>query len=314
MRILVIWNSSLKETELEQLRAETGADIIVAKSPEEARAQAPNADVIFGFARGDLLPHAVNTQWTQVPYAGVEGLLRAQWGNPSMILTNGSGIFGKCIAEHILGMLLSFTRGLHVARDHQRQANWHWRYPMRELYGRTVGIVGFGDIGEETAKRLKAFDNYVIGLRSNPAKLSRYADEMLSIKALDTVLPRLDFLVCALPHTEATTGLLTGERLRRLPNHAFVVNVGRGSLFVEEDLVEALQSGTIAGVGLDVTREEPLPADSPLWKMENVILTPHNSGQTPRHWERALDIFVKNWQRFNNGEPMLNTVDYRRGY
>lgn len=314
MRILVIWNTTLGEEALKQLQAETGADIVTAAGPEEARIHAATADVIFGFARGDTLPHAVNVQWTQVPYAGVEGLLRASWGNPSMILTNGSGIFGKCIAEHIIGMLLSFTRGLHVARDHQQRANWNWKYPMQELYGRTTGILGFGDIGEETAKRLKAFDNYVIGFRAEPAKESAYADEMLAVEELDAVLPRLDCLICAVPHTQATVGLLNRERLERLPNHALVVNVGRGSLFVEADLIEALQTGVIAGAGLDVTAKEPLPADSPLWAMENVILTPHNAGQTPHHWDRALDIFLQNWRRFLDGEPLLNVVSSRRGY
>lgn len=313
MQLMISWNQ-LNDEQLEEIRKKTGANLLISHSKEEAMELIPQAEVALGFVPPEVLVYGSSLKWLQLPYAGVERVLSEPWGNKDMIVTNGSGIFGPCIAEQVIGMLLSFTRGLHYARDYQKEERWQWDYPFGELTGRTVGLLGFGDIGTQVAKRLVNFDTKLIGIRQNPRGDEPYVERMVSISQLDEILPELDFLVCSLPHTDQTVGLLDARRISRLPKHAVIINVGRGSLIVEADLAEAIQSGDLLGAGLDVTSEEPLSTDSPLWGLKNVIITPHNSGMTPHHIPRALDIFFHNWQAFCQGGPMRNVVNPKAGY
>ena len=316
MNLLVFWNE-LQDEDLAQIREKTGANVIVCEAKEDSWDLVRDAHVIFGFVSPDVLANAVKCQWLQLPYAGVERILAAEWGNPQMVVTNGKGIFGAPIAEHVIGLLLAFNRGFHVARDFQAKRQWSWdvSYPFRELTGAVVGILGFGEIGQQVGKRLEDFDCKVIGFRQRPQGTEKYAQHVYSINEFDSYLGMLDYLVCALPHTSETVGFLNRHRLRKLPSHALVVNVGRGSLIPETDLILALRNGWIGGAALDVTPQEPLPENSPLWKMENVIITPHNSGRTPCHKKRAFEIFFENWEHFQiHGKPKRNVVDPKRGY
>ncbi len=313
MNLLVVWDE-LTPQWLDRIAAETGANLMVSRSKDEAAEMISSAHVGLGFVPPALLRDASSMKWLQTAYAGVEGVLGVPWGNPEMILTNGSGIFGPNIAEQIIGMMISFTRGLHKARDAQKQRQWKWPYSFGELYGSRVGLLGYGDIGRETAKRLKVFGCQLTAIRRSPSEADEWVDAVYPWTELENVLPQLDFLVCSLPHTEATAGMLPLRRLQMLPKHAVVVNVGRGSLMPEPDLVEALETGCIAGAALDVTAVEPLPTESRLWELDNVVLTPHNSGQTPYHVERGLQIFFDNWQRFREGKALKNLVTPDLGY
>ncbi len=313
MQILIVWDDLTPEW-LDRIAAETGAQLLVSRNKQEAAAMIEHADVGLGFVPPSLLQEATAMQWLQTAYAGVEGVLAVPWGNPDMVLTNGSGIFGPNIAEQIVGMMITFTRGLHKARDAQKQHQWEWPYTFGELYGSHVGLLGYGDIGRETAKRLKAFGCQLTAIRRSPGKPDDWVDAVYPYTDLDDILPNLDFLVCSLPHTQFTEGLLPLRRLQMLPNHAVIVNVGRGSLLPEADLIKALETQEIGGAALDVTAVEPLPPSSRLWDLDNVILTPHNSGNTPYHVERGLDIFFANWRRFRRGEPLLNVVVPEVGY
>jgi phosphoglycerate dehydrogenase-like enzyme len=316
MNILVSWDM-LDANDVELIRDRTGAAVLQAESKEQLGELISQADVIFGFVHPSLLARAERCHWLQIPYAGVERVVSVPWGNPEMVLTNGSGIFGPNIAEHVMGMILAFNRGLHVARDYQHSRTWQWAkpYSFRELTESCVGILGFGDIGRHVAKRLAGFDCQVIAFRTVPRGDEGYASEVYALSELDQHLPRLDYLVCALPHTPKTAGFLHKERLRRLPKHAVVINVGRGSLIPEQDLVEVLKAGELAGAGLDVLPQEPLPAESELWSLPNVIITPHNSGLTPFFKARALEIFLENWASFvETGSPVRNVVEREKGY
>lgn len=317
MRLLVLWKE-LDKQDLAQIQEVTGAEVLLGFTKEEAVRLAPEADVILGgFVSRDVLARAVNCRWLQLPFAGVERILAAEWGNPQMILTNGRGIFGPNISEHVLGFMLSFNRGLHLARDNQTRRKWepHLPIPFRELTGSTVGILGYGDLGSHVAKRLTGFDCRVLGFRQHPQGNERWAEAVYSIDRFPEFLGQLDYLVCTLPETAKTRGYLNKDLLRRLPRHALVINVGRGSLIPTEDLILALEEGWIAGAALDVTDPEPLPEDSPLWTMPNVILTPHNSGFTAFHKARALEIFFQNWKHFQaTGTPKINVVSRELGY
>lgn len=316
MRLLVTWKA-LDDTDLARIQAETGAEVLKGFSKEDALELASTADVILGFASGAVLKEAKTCRWLQAPFAGAERILAAEWGNPQMIYTNGRGIFGPCIGEHVVGFVLSFNRGLHLARDYQMQKKWQpdLAIPFRELTNSTVGILGYGNLGSQIAKRLQGFDCRVLGFRQHPSGREPYAEAVYSIDRLPWFLGELDYLVCALPETGKTIGFLDKYLMQRLPKHAIIVNVGRGSLIPAEDLVLALQEGWIAGAALDVTDPEPLPVDSPLWTMSNVMITPHNSGTTAFHKERALEIFFANWQYFiTEGVPKINVVNPALGY
>ncbi len=317
MRLLVTWND-LNDVDLQKIRQETGATVFEGFTKEKALKWAPEADVILGgFSTVQVLKEAVNCRWLQSPFAGAEDILAAKWGNPQMILTNGSGIFGPNISEHVLGFILSFNRGLHLARDNQNQKKWEPRLPIpyRELTGSTVGILGYGDIGSHVAKRLQGFGCRVLGFRQHPRGQEPYTEAVYGIDRFEEFLGEFDYLVCSLPATKKTIGFLDKNLLQRLPKHAIIINVGRGSLIPSQDLILALQEKWIAGAALDVTDPEPLPLDSPLWTMPNVIITPHNSGYTVFLKERALQIFFENWKHFKKtGTPGINVVSSTLGY
>ncbi len=316
MKLLLAW-SQLDENHVNKIQQETSAEILRTSDKEELPNLLEQAEVIFGYIRPELLSRAVRCRWMQIPYAGAETVLAASWGNADMVLTNGSGIFGPNIAEHVIGMMLAFNRGLHFARDYQHKRQWRWEepYQFRELTDSLVGVLGFGDIGQHVAQRLSGFGCRVIGFRTQPRGDERHVEAVYALDEVDKFLGQLDYVVCALPHTEKTSGFLNGKRLTKLPRHAVVINVGRGSLIPEEDLYEVLSKGKIAGAGLDVLPEEPLPAESRLWELPNLIISPHNSGYTPFHADRALEIFLDNWRSFvKTGSPHRNVVDRERGY
>lgn len=316
MKLLLAW-PQLNEAHVETIQQETGAVLLRPADKDELPELVEHAEVIFGYIKPELLIRAVRCRWTQIPFAGVEKVLAVPWGNPDMFLTNGSGIFGPNIAEHVIGMMLAFNRGLHIARDYQHKRQWRWDepYPFRELTDSVVGILGFGDIGQHVAQRLAAFGCRIIGFRTQPRGDEQYVEAVYRLDEVDNHLDKLDYVVCALPHTNKTVGFLNRARLAKMPKHAVVINVGRGSLIPEEDLYEALSQGVIAGAGLDVLPEEPLPADSRLWDLPNLILSPHNSGYTPYHADRALEIFLDNWQSFIRvGRPHRNVIDPEKGY
>ncbi|NLJ81485.1 MAG: D-2-hydroxyacid dehydrogenase [Firmicutes bacterium] len=316
MKLLVTWDI-LEGPDLEQIKVETGAELLFAGSKEEELRWADQAEVIFGPASADLLRRARKCRWLQIPFAGAERVLAAGWGNPKMILTNSSGVFGPPIGEHVVGLILAFNRGLHLARDAQNEAVWQqdFPYPYRELTGSTVGILGYGDLGSQIAKRLGGFGCRIIGFRRQVRGNEPYANRIYALDILEDFLGQMDYLVAALPETEKTIGFLNEKRMRRLPSNSIIINVGRGSLIPEKDLVSALKKGWIAGAALDVTDPEPLPPSSPLWRMSNVIITPHNSGLTPFYKKRALEIFFENWRHFREkGVPGRNVVDPAQGY
>jgi len=221
---------------------------------------------------------------------------------------------------HTLGVILAFARKLHLARDAQNRCEWAapalWGDPppFGELADTTLGLVGFGAIGHAIANRARALGMKVLAVRRHPASPPDPAHAQWTTDRLPDLIERSDWLVLAAPLTAETRGLIGRAELARCRPGAVLVNLGRGALVDEDALVEALREHRIAGAALDVFREEPLPASSPLWTMPHVILTPHVSGFGPRYWERALEIFGRNLRAFLDGRPLENVVDKRAGY
>jgi phosphoglycerate dehydrogenase-like enzyme len=224
------------------------------------------------------------------------------------------------MAEHTIGVLLAFARKLHRARDAQRARRWDQDRLFREApdfveLGRTtLGVIGMGSIGGEIAKRGRALGMRVLAVRRHPARDPAPADEQVGPDGLARVITESDWIVLATPLTSETRGLIGARELAITKPGAVLVNLGRGALVDEPALLDALAAGRLGGAALDVFEHEPLPAESPLWDLPNVILTPHISGLSAGYWERAIDLFARNLEHWVEGRPLLNRVDKRRGY
>ncbi|MEX2528296.1 MAG: D-2-hydroxyacid dehydrogenase [Gemmatimonadota bacterium] len=305
--------------------ADGSGDGAGAPSPEVLEA-VRGARVYVGFGvRPEILEAGKATlEWVHTGTAGVGGSLHPAMMASPVQFTNSAGIHGPPMAETVLAMLLHFARGLDLAVRAQQEGRWgdapflEADAPVRELASMTVGIVGYGGIGAEVGTRLTALGCRVLGLVRRPRELgpgSVDGVELLHGKdGLARLLRESHAVVLAAPHTPETHGILSRERISTLRPDAVVVNVGRGKLLDEAALVEALQEGRIRGAALDVFHTEPLPPESLLWRLPNVLLTPHVSGVSRDFWRREVDLIVENLKRFLAGESLLNLVDRQRGY
>jgi phosphoglycerate dehydrogenase-like enzyme len=232
-----------------------------------------------------------------------------------ILLTNASGVHATPIGEYVLCMMLMFAKGAHTFVRAQQRREWV-RYLPHELYGKTVGVVGLGHIGSEVARLAKAFGCYVIATRRSTSERSSggSVDELLPHSELHELLSRSDFVVLCVPLTPETRGLIGDAELRTMKPGAVLINIARGAVVDEAALIQALKDGTIAGAGLDVFEQEPLPEDSELWSLENAIISPHISGGTEIYNQRAVAIFCENLRRYLAGEPLMNLADVARGY
>ena len=274
-------------------------------------------EVLFGHPVPALLRQASQLKWLCSDYAGVEKYLDdAVWPRPDCLLSNASGAYGPTISEHILMVLLMLLRRMPEYQADLCQRQWTFHTPIRSIIGSHVVMLGTGDIGSHTARRLKALGASVTGVcRSGRSKEPAF-DRVVPIQELDSVLPSADALVMALPSTPETEGVLSRERIALLPERAYVVNVGRGSASDQNALVEALVQRKLAGAALDVMTPEPLPADDTLWDCPNTIITPHVSGNMSLGLTCDIDVdmFCADLARYAAGEPLANLVDRTRGY
>lgn len=275
--------------------------------------EAPEAEVIVGFRPlREAATRAKHLRWVHSMGAGVENLCRDVAGT-DIIVTN-SHTHGDVIAEHVMALLLAHTRRLAVAITRQAEARWQHEGAVGTVVrGKTLGIVGLGAIGTELARRAAAFGMRVWGVRRSGAAVPG-VDRIVRPAALDEVLRVADVLAITAPLTPETRGLVGARELGLLPKGAFLINVGRGGIVDETALAAAIQSGHLAGAGLDVFEQEPLPPASPLWRVPGMIITPHTGGSSPGFLERAVPFFCENLRRYLMGEPLLNRVDVTRGY
>jgi phosphoglycerate dehydrogenase-like enzyme len=273
-----------------------------------------NVDILIaGKFDAEIFQKAIKLKWVHALAAGVDRLLFPEFINSHIMLTNSSGVHPIPISEHVLGMMLMFTRGFHQSMKSQFQKKWERPTPA-ELYGKTLGIIGFGSIGERIGHLGKCCGMRVIGLKNTIDYPSTNADELFPPDKLDILLEQSDFVVVSLPLTTQTIHYISLKELKKMKDTAYLINISRGKIIKEDDLIQALQTGIIQGAGLDVFEEEPLPSDSPLWDLKNVIITPHYAGSTPEYFNRAITIFCDNLERYLKGEPLLNMVDKKRGY
>ena len=277
-----------------------------------------DAEICIGEPPLALVQQAEKLRWVQRTWAGTDMYTRRTGFPERVTLTNASGAFGRTISEYVLGGILTMYRNFPAYREQQKQAVWRTVGAERTLYGRTVIILGTGDLGSNVAKRLRGFGTVNIGVRRAAGETLPDFDEVRGIAELDELLPQADIVIGCLPNTPGTAGLLTETRLRRMKQDALLVNVGRGTLLSTAELAAVLADGHLSGAVLDVCDTEPLPPSSPLWGMENVLLTPHVSGRGFGHdlgTERLIwEIVMDNLARYLEGKNLRHIVDINRGY
>lgn len=280
-----------------------------------------DADVFIGWSlRPEQFVIAKKLKWIHSPAAAVHQLMYPELIRSNVILTNSTGVHGPVVAEHAMAVLLALAKRLPQAMHYQARKIWAqellWNeHPRpREVAGATVLVIGMGGIGREFALKAKALGMKVVAVRQNPAKGAGPADAVYGLEQIDQLLPQADFVLLCTPVTPATTGLINRERLGKMRFGAYLINVARGPLIDDAALIEALQQQRIAGAALDVFDEEPLPADSPFWSLQNVLITPHTAAVTEKLWDRHYDLIVENLNRLLAGKPLLNEVDKHRGY
>jgi phosphoglycerate dehydrogenase-like enzyme len=289
----------------------------------EALAAVKNAEVYMGFGVPvEILRGAGPTlRWVHTGTAGVGALLYPEMRTADVILTNSAGIHAPPIADTVMGMILHFARGLnHVVRAQARSV-WDTTPFERaidgsifELAGATLGLIGLGGIGNEVATRAIALGMHVSAVRRSDAPGPEGVTMLRGDDALRQLLEASDVVLVALPSTDATRGLLDRTALEKLGRNAILINVSRGDIIDEDALIDVLREDRIRGAALDVFRIEPLPPESPLWQLPNVLITPHISGTTPRFWEREAALILDNIARYLSSKPLRNVVDKQAGY
>ncbi|HYG97977.1 MAG TPA: D-2-hydroxyacid dehydrogenase [Terriglobales bacterium] len=298
----------------------------------------PQADVIVTWSlHSEQVQLANRLRWIHSPAAAVHQLMIPEIVNSDIVITNASSVHGPVVAEHVIAVVMTLAKRLRSAFRYQQQHVWSqqelWneRPRPREIGGATLGVVGLGSIGGEVARRALALGMKVVAVREHPDKelpeylraaqdfsSSQYGNDPGLIVCgsfdLDRMLSESDYVVLAAPLRENTKALMNAERIAKMRREAYLVNVARGQLVDEQALAEALREGRIAGAALDVFEHEPLSADSPLWDMPNVLITPHSAALTERLWERHYELVVENLKRFLVGRPLTSVVDKMKGY
>jgi phosphoglycerate dehydrogenase-like enzyme len=293
-------------------------EIYIGKDPSIWLDHLKDAEIVAGWKKeikDHCLEESSQLKWLQTWSAGVNNIPLSELESRNIQLTSANGVHAYPISETIFGLMLALTRKIHTYVKNQQSKKWHHAQMNLEMHEKTVGIIGVGAIGKETAKIAKAFGMKVLGVRHSGIQ-EDYVDEMYKQEQLNEILPLCDYVVITLPLTKETYRLLGAEQIKLMKPSAFLINIGRGEIVDEAALAQALTENEIAGAGLDVFEKEPLSEDSPLWELDNVIITPHTSGSTEHYNKRVMDdIFIPNLKSYiDDQKTIINVVDFEKGY
>lgn len=268
----------------------------------------PETDVVVTYEfSSDMLNRAERLEWIQALSSGVDGYNHDRLRDEGVALTSASGVHAEPMAEQILGYVLLFERNILRGIRQQREHRWE-DYGAGEVRGKTLGIVGVGAIGSQVAEVGAAHGMTVVGTKRTPETAPDVLDEVHPPEGLSDLLPRVDYLVVSCPLTEETRRLLGSEEFTAMPSSSVLVNVARGEILDQDALVAALEMDELGGAALDVFKEEPLPEESPLWDLPNVVVTPHMAGVSPYLNGRKAELFAENYHAFLDGEELVNRV------
>ncbi len=314
MKILV--DVALSDAQLARIRAAAGdATVVVATETAAMRQEVRDADVVFGNFDADLFERGGQLRWVQTLGAGVDGLLFEDFARSDIILTSEKGFVGPHLAEHAFALLLALTRGIaRSIREHTWENRWSIRSGCWELTDRTLGIVGLGGTGREVAWRGAAFGMRLLAVDPEAVERPPHVDAVWPMDRFHYLLSESDAVIICAPLTPETRGLFDRQAFAAMKPTSVLVNVTRGAIVDDAALLEALRERRIAGAGLDVTPIEPLPPDHPLWTMDNVVITPHVAGASPRRMDRVVDLFCRNLEVFRKGLPLESVIDKTKGY
>jgi phosphoglycerate dehydrogenase-like enzyme len=313
---LILVLSSINDPQLRML-----ADLphVVMNSPEALTAQAASAEVILHWLGSrDLLRSAFlansSVRWVHSRSAGLDSTLFPELVESKVPLTNGTGVFSQSLGEFALAVILYFAKDLRRMLRNQEVGRWE-KFDVEEIAGQTVGIVGYGDIGRAVASRVHAMGMKVLALKRHaPASPDRFIAQFYKQSELSVMLAQSDYVVVAAPLTPETHHMISDSAIAAMRPNAVVINIGRGPVIDQKALVRALTDGKIKGAGLDVFEQEPLPPGDPIYKIENLLISPHCADQTKDWLNQAMQFFIAQYHRFCNGQPLENIVDKHLGY
>jgi phosphoglycerate dehydrogenase-like enzyme len=318
IKLLVLSNPTADHLRLLD-RLPEPVDILAGNDPEFATAHAPGAEVILvGSSEGDLLrmifPMAQHVRWVHSMSAGVEKILFPELVESPVPLTNGKGVFTDSLAEFAIASILFFAKDLRRLVRNQQAGEWK-QFDIELIRGRVLGIVGYGDIGRESARLARAFGMKVVAVRRRAvSNQDPDLERTYSPDGLREMLAICDYVLVTTPLTPETRGMIGEAELGVMKNSAVIINVGRGPVIVESALIATLTAKRIRGAALDVFDEEPLPQAHPFYKLENVLLSPHSADHTVGWADLAMHVFIENFERFRSGQPLRNLVDKKAGY
>ena len=320
MKIMFVRNlivRGLDEAQRARILEAAGPGTTLVEAPDAARqkAELPDTDIIFGRVSPDLYPLAKRLKLYQSIGAGVDSILMGDLVRDDIPLSSEKGGVGIHLAEHCFGLLLALSRGLHTAiRTPDYELREPIRIDQRELFEQTMGVIGFGGVGREIAKRAVGFGMRVLGIDIEDVPPEPGVEAIWKPDRMDEVLAQSDVVAIGLPLTKATRHLFTRDLFRKMKRTAIIVNVTRGEIIYGDDLLAALNEGLIWGAGLDVTDPEPLPKDHALWRHPRCVVTPHTAGGSPRRADRIIDTFCENLRRMRAGKPYIALIDKEKGY
>lgn len=308
-----IHGTSITAAELDGFRKAAPALNIVMPAADRVAQECRDAHGIIGAAPLDVIAAAKNLEWLQVPSAGVEQYMTPEFKARKFAFTNGKIVQGPEIADHAFALLLAHTRGL---TRYMRQRDWSGRtgVPLLELRGKRAVVIGAGGIGTQIAIRAHAFGMIVTGVDVEDKPLLPFFERIVRVERLDEVLPQADVIFMAVPHTAASEKMIGPKQFDLMRRSAYFIAVSRGKTYDNGALIRTLKEGRLAGAGLDVTDVEPLPASSPLWQMDNVVITPHIAGRSDGERARYIELYSENLRRFARGQSLLHLVDKQKGY
>lgn len=297
-------------------RAGEGCRFVYERFKTVTEEQVQQAQIIIGCADPGQIHGSERLEWLQLHSAGADPYLVPGVLGPKTVLTNATGAYGKAVSEHAMALTLMMQKKLYLYRDNQRKNSWHDEGKVSSPSSSTVLVMGLGDIGLSYARKMKALGATVIGVKRRQAVCPEGVDELVTTEQLDEVLPRADVVASFLPGNGQTRHIFNAERFGRMKPGAIFVNCGRGGAVDSEALLKALQEGPLASAAVDVTEIEPLPADSPLWQQENLVITPHVAGwlHLPEILDRVVEISAANLRAYLHGETLRNVVDFATGY
>jgi len=305
----------LSNEEVQRLKSVVSdLDVVVAPGEEQEIKEVVDADIFFGRIPRSVFIAGKKLKWVQVFGAGVETQFFSEMTQSDVILCNTSGAYNQTMADQAFALILGISRGVAMFERNRPKKIWGRTGMLRQLGGQTLGIIGLGNIGSEIARRGKAFGMKVIAADVRDMACPDFVDQLCNLNNLDDVLKNADYMVLIVPLTDKTKGMIGAKEFSKMKPTAYFINVARGPLVDESALINALKTGVIAGAGLDVFAVEPLPQDSELWDMENVVMTPHIGGLSPETRSVSFEIFFDNFKKFVKGEPLSCVVDKQRQF